>query len=246
MIIYPAIDLKSGQCVRLYKGDFDKATLYSEDPFAIANTYAQQGAKYLHVVDLDGAQTGTSTQFDLISSLGKTTQLRLQMGGGIRTREQIIACLKQGITRVVLGSMAILRTNEVKKWLAEFGAEHIVLALDVNLDAVGLPLLVYNGWQKTSKKSLWQLLDEYQKTALKHVLCTDVGRDGTLQGPNHYLYQQCVQRYPKLHFQASGGIHSLTDINTLANISVSGVIIGKALYENKFSLGEALKAVSSC
>ncbi|MGB6977165.1 MAG: 1-(5-phosphoribosyl)-5-[(5-phosphoribosylamino)methylideneamino]imidazole-4-carboxamide isomerase [Gammaproteobacteria bacterium] len=246
MIIYPAIDLQSGKCVRLYKGQFDKATLYSDDPFEVASAYAQQGAEYLHVVDLDGAQKGKSTQLELILALAKATKLQLQMGGGIRTYEQMIACLKHGISRVVLGSKAILQGDDVKKWLAEFGAERIVLALDVSFDPTGVPLLVYNGWQKTSSKSLWQLLDEYQTTCLKHVLCTDVGRDGTLQGPNNDLYQQCVQRYPALHFQASGGIHSLADINALANISVAGIIIGKALYESSFSLNDALRVSASC
>ena len=246
MHIYPAIDIKQGACVRLYQGSFEQVTHYASDPIALAKSFAKEKPAALHVVDLDGAQQGVSINHDVIAAMVTATGLKIQTGGGIRSREQIEARLAKGIHRVVLGSMAILQQSIVKQWLQEFGAEHIALALDVRVEKNGEPRLLCHGWQTTSDKNLWELLDSYQSAALKHVICTDVSLDGTLQGPNINLYQACVQRYPNIFFQASGGVHALADLTTLAELSLSGVIVGKALYENKFSLRQALDEVAGC
>lgn len=246
MNIYPAIDLKSGACVRLYQGCYDKVTVYQKDPVLLAQSFAEQGARILHVVDLDGAKQGSSINLDLIEKITKESGLQIQTGGGIRTEEQIRDLLNKNIARVVLGSVAVLQPNVVKNWLQEFGGEKIVLALDIRMDENNFPKLALHGWQTESEKNLWDLLDEYQDTPLKHVLCTDIHQDGTLQGPNLKLYQDCVKRYSQLHFQASGGIGHLKDLRELSAVPVAGVIVGKALYENKFTLPEALNEVTVC
>lgn len=241
MIIYPAIDLKAGQCVRLYQGSFDQVTTYDLDPITIAQDYELAGAKFLHVVDLDGAKQGDAAQTEIVLNMAKNTRLKIQMGGGIRSKAYAEQLLANGIWRVVVGSLAIQNPRDVKTWIQAFGSEHVVLALDVCTQKVEVPMLKTHGWQEASTISLWQILDEYQNAGLKHVLCTDIDVDGTLQGPNFQLYQECQERYPELAFQASGGIGSLQDLEQLAKMSMSGVVIGKALYEQKFSLVDALK-----
>lgn len=246
MNIYPAIDLLSGQCVRLYQGGYDQVTVYENNPIKIAKAFAEQGAGGLHVVDLDGAKQGYSVNLDLIIQIKKVTGLEVQMGGGIRSRNQIKEILNQGIDRVILGSIAILNPESVKKWIKEFGCERFVLALDVRIDELNYPQLFLQGWERSSCENLWSLLDRYQNSALKNVLCTDIYRDGTLNGPNIKLYKECCTRYPEISFQASGGVSTLKDLTALANIPVASVIVGKALYENKFSLVEALSEVGPC
>lgn len=241
MNIYPAIDLLSGQCVRLQKGLFDEITQYSNDPVLMADHFAKQGANELHIVDLDGAKQGFCAQFNLIVKIAKNTNLAIQVGGGIRTKEQIHSYLSNGIERVILGSIAISQTDEIIKWLQEFGSDRIVLAADIKINAQGDPQLNSLGWQKSESLNLWDFLDRYENTPLKHVLCTDINRDGTLKGPNLDLYAECARRYPHIEFQASGGIGNLEDLKNLSEIPVSGVIIGKAIYENKISLLEALR-----
>jgi phosphoribosylformimino-5-aminoimidazole carboxamide ribotide isomerase len=245
MNIYPAIDLKSGQCVRLYQGCFDQVTAYHNDPIEVAKTFAAQGAEFLHVVDLDGAKQAQPVHRDVIRKLANETGLNIQVGGGIRTRAQISEYLNAGISRVILGSIAIFQPETVKEWLEEF-SEKIVVALDIRMDKTQEPKLTTQGWQENSETSLWDLLDTYQGTNNLPIICTDIARDGTLAGPNFVLYQKCVERYPTFKFQASGGIHSLNDVRKLSQIKVAGTIIGKALYENKFKLAEALQEAKSC
>ncbi len=246
MNIYPAIDLKSGECVRLYRGSFDQMVSYEKDPIQVAKTFAQQGATFLHVVDLDGAKEGESRHLDLILQMAAETDLQIQIGGGIRTKDQVEHYLNNGIARVILGSVAISEPDLVREWLEELGSDRIVLALDIRMTKKKEPQLATEGWLTNSKKSLWQLLDRYKDSPLKHVLCTDIDRDGTLEGPNINLYQQCREHYPMFNFQASGGISGLNDLRELKAIPVAGAIIGKAIYEKKFSLSDALIEVKSC
>lgn len=246
MNIYPAIDLMSGECVRLYQGRYDQVTVYENNPIRLAIAFAKQGASILHIVDLDGAKQGKSVNLDLIIKIKEITGLAVQMGGGIRSRKQVSEILNQRIDRVILGSIAISNPGIVKEWIEEFGYERFVLALDIRMDESNAPKLVLHGWETRSEKNLWELLDEYLSSSLRHVLCTDVSRDGTLRGPNINLYTECISRYPSIAFQASGGVSALTDLRALSSIPVTSVIVGKALYENKFSLGDALNEVLSC
>lgn len=241
MIIYPAIDLRNGNCVRLFRGDFDKETFYSSDSIKMACHYANLGAKFLHVVDLDGAKEGSPIQNELIIRIQHESKINVQTGGGIRDKNAIEKLLNHGISRVALGSIAVNQPLLVRKWLDKYGPEKIVLAFDVKLNNKGDPLLTTQGWTNLSNKILWDLLDFYHTFhGVKHVLCTDIERDGTLEGPNTMLYEACCRRYPEIAFQASGGIQSLEDLKTLNQISIAGTIIGKALYEKKFSLSDAI------
>lgn len=237
MKLYPAIDLLNGKCVRLYKGLYDQSTVYDNNPLSMALKFAEQGAKNLHVVDLDGAKSGQAVNLDIIINIKKNTDLIIQTGGGIRTRDQANTILNSGIDKIIVGSLAVSNPSEIKSWIKGFGAERIVLALDTRNEK-----LAVHGWEAESEKSLWELLDDYQDSGLMHVICTDINLDGTLEGPNMNLYKIAVKKYPDILFQASGGISNLRDLKKLSEIPVSGTIIGKALYENKFTLREALDA----
>lgn len=245
MQIIPAIDIKSGKCVRLFQGKFEQVTEYAGHPWEIANEYANNGAKSLHIVDLDGAKNGNPVQTSLIAQICQLDSLKVQIGGGIRTHRHLKILFADHAARVVVGSMAVINPEEVKSWMKEFGPEKIVIALDVLMDKNNQPIVLTDGWQTQSKQSLWKLIDSYMDAQLKYVLCTDVIRDGTLQGPNFELYEECLKRYPELSLQASGGISSLDDLVTLKKLNLYGVIIGKALYEKRFTLQEALQKVSS-
>lgn len=245
MTLIPAIDLKSGQCVRLHKGRFDQQTTYNIDPVQLAKQYEEQGATYLHIVDLDGAKQGSSQQLQQIIAIKQSCNLSIQVGGGIRTEKQIRTLLDVGIERVVIGSIAMQDVELTTSWIKKFGIEKMVLALDVKFEAK-TPLLVSHGWTAATQLSLWDLLTAYSTFKNIQILCTDVGQDGTLEGPNFELYQQCQQRFPQMCFQASGGIAELNDLVELNNIGVSATIIGKALFENRFTLAQALTEVEQC
>ena len=238
MIIYPAIDLYNGQCVRLYQGDFSRITVYSSEPANVLKGFLAEGAQWIHIVDLNAAQDNLNGQYDLICSLVQNGTVKVQVGGGLRTENQLDLLLNLGVSRVVLGSIAVQDIDLVKKWFLKFGPEKIVLALDVRIQN-GIPIVATSGWQENSKKSLMDLLSVYQEIGLKHVLCTDISKDGTLLGPNVELYKGIAEQFSNLELQASGGIASLEDIK---NVSpwVSGVIVGRVLYDKKISLKEAL------
>lgn len=239
MKLYPAIDLLNGRCVRLYKGNFDEVSVYG-DPVATASQYEVDGAAAIHIVDLDGAREEKTAQLPLFYSISKAVSIPIQAGGGMRSAEQIGRCLDNGVSRVVVGSLAAKEPKIFRAILQEFGAEAIILAADVRWDG-DVPKIATTGWKQESSLSLWEMLDFYSDTQLKHVLCTDIGRDGTLSGPNFELYASLASRYPKLQIQASGGIGTVEDLTKLRYTGVDGVVIGKALYEKKFTLPEALR-----
>jgi len=240
MIVYPAIDLRQGKCVRLQQGRFEQATVYGDDPLAIARAYATEGAAWLHVVDLDGAKDGNAAQTDLVLRIAAESGLKVQTGGGIRSEAQITAYLKGGVGRVVIGSLAITNPGLVAIWLEQFGRDRIVLALDVKSAEGGSWHVATHGWQKDSGKTLSAVIEEYGAANLRHLLCTDVARDGLLGGANVALYGEMRAAYPNVAVQASGGVASLDDLRALKATGVAGVVVGKALYERKFTLAEAL------
>ncbi len=241
MIFYPAIDLINGKCVRLSQGDFARAKNYDHDPFMVARGYAESGAEYVHVVDLDGARAGSSKQVELIGAISKASGLKVQSGGGIRTVEDAHRLLDSGVSQLVIGSLAVTQPLVTQKIFDAVTAQRFTLAVDVRLDPAGTPLVATEGWQVSEGKSLWDLLKTYSTLGLKRLLCTDIGRDGMLGGPNLALYQEIHKRYPLLEVQASGGVSSLTDIRELNAAGIPAVIIGKALFEGKFTLREALQ-----
>ena len=240
MIIYPAIDLRGGRVVRLTEGKFDQEKSYGDDPLAVAKDFAAAGAMWLHVVDRDGAKDPAKRQTALVEILARESGLKVQTGGGIREESQVSALLASGAQRVIVGSLAAKQPELVRGWLKKFGTEKIILSPDVRLDASGTPRVAAAGWQESTGLALDDFLNSYLTAGLVHILCTDISRDGKLTGPNTALYASLVKKFPALKIQASGGVSSLADLAGLRSTGCAGVIVGRALYEKKFTLREAL------
>lgn len=242
MILYPAIDLMDGAVVRLEKGRFDQATRYDSDPRTALARFEEAGADWVHIVDLDGARTGRPQQHDIIAGLAKDTPLKIQAAGGVRRREDVARLQDAGAARVVVGSMCVKEPRRVGEWLEAYGADAITAALDIRLDSDNAPIVSVNGWTQDSGVDLWFALKAFPKGVLKHCLVTDVNRDGAMQGPNLALIQQFVEERPDLDLQASGGVRDIADIKALRDLGAAGAVVGKALYENRVELPEALRA----
>lgn len=238
MRLIPAIDLKDGRCVRLLRGDFAAETRYDAEPKALLARYRGFGADWLHLVDLDGARDGSATNRSIIAELTAQQDVKLQVGGGLRDTAAVTQMLEQGASRVVIGSVAVTQPDQVRAWLKVFGPDRVVLAFDVRLDANATPCVAIHGWREQSALSLWTAVDSYLKFGLKHVLCTDVSRDGALSGPNVDLYAQGVQRFANIEWQASGGIRDARDLKALATVGCKVAISGKALLEDLIPLKE--------
>jgi phosphoribosylformimino-5-aminoimidazole carboxamide ribotide isomerase len=238
MKLIPAIDLRGGHCVRLLHGDFEAETRYPADAHSLLVKYRDAGADWLHIVDLDGARDGAPDNRAIIVALAAQKSVSLQVGGGLRNTAALAQMLDAGIARVVVGSAAVLQVEQVQAWFAHFGAERLTLAFDVCIDDSGPPRVMTHGWQRQSEYSLWDALDKYSASQLKHVLCTDVGRDGALTGPNVDLYREAVRRYPHIAWQASGGIRNARDLHALSDAGAAAAISGKALLENLIPIEE--------
>jgi len=240
MRLLPAIDLKDGRTVRLLQGDFARQTAYSTAPLELARKFEAMGADWLHVVDLDGAREGRTDRGNrvLIAQLARESRLKLQVGGGLRTRADLDRILEAGAERAVIGSAALSDPLQVRAWIDDVGRERIALAFDVRLDAGGTPCIATHGWQRQSTRPLWEALAEFTGTALRHVLCTDVARDGALSGPNVALYAEAARRFPDIAWQASGGIRDAADLEALAACGAAAAISGKALLEDLIPVEE--------
>lgn len=238
MIIYPAIDLINGAVVRLHKGDFAQQTTYGDNPVDVAISYQRAGAEWLHLVDLDGAKDPHKRQIGLIAEIIKRSGLKVQTGGGIRSADDVAALVNAGASRIVIGSLAVREPEMVQSIFSTFGAERICLAADVVKGEGGYNIAV-SGWQEESTTSLEAFIESYVEHGLRHVLCTDIDRDGTMTGCNLELYAYIKDAFPQIALQASGGVSTLADITAL---NTDGVIVGKALYEGVFSVEDALKA----
>jgi len=244
MQIIPAIDLLDGDCVRLVRGDFRDCKIYDLDPVKLAADYAAAGAQWLHVVDLAASRDGKEANIKpLLRLLERTTQ-SVQTGGGVRNEADVRTRLDHGARRIVVGSICVTQAERFAAWLAEFGPDHVVAALDVRIDEDGVPWPRTHGWTQGSERSLWQLLDYYQDKGLRHLLCTDIGRDGAMTGPNLELYREITRRYPALALQASGGVSGLMDLRKLSETGADSAITGKALLEGCFTVSEALEVLS--
>lgn len=238
-MIIPALDLIDGQVVRLYQGDYGQVTEYKVAPSEQFAIYHNAGANWLHLVDLTGAKDTSARQLPLIEKLIASTPANIQIGGGVRKESDVVELLRAGAKRVVIGSTAVKQPELVKGWIEKYGAEQIVLALDINIDDNGNRMVAVSGWQEDSGVTIEALLDDFLTVGLKHVLCTDISRDGTLAGSNVDLYKELCAAYPLVQFQSSGGIGSLADIEALKGTGVAGVIVGRALLDGKFTAEEA-------
>ena len=239
--VYPAIDVREGRVVRLRQGDYAEETRYGDDPLAFARRYADAGATWLHLVDLDAAKAGGYTLRPLLRDIAAATSLQVQTGGGVRTRDDVAAMLDTGATRVVIGSLAVRDPASVLAWIGEFGSESITVALDTRRDTDGVWHLPVHGWTETASETLDDLLRRYAVGGLRHLLCTDIDRDGMLTGPNIALYRDIRAAHPVLELQASGGMRDVADVIDARNAGCAGAVLGKALLEGRLSLPEALQ-----
>jgi phosphoribosylformimino-5-aminoimidazole carboxamide ribotide isomerase len=233
MRLIPAIDLRDGRCVRLFKGAFEQETRYPVDPVQLVGQYRDLGAEWLHVVDLDGAKSGSPVNLPLIERMRAAAGVDVQYGGGIRTSATLEQALRV-VTRAVIGSLAVTDPDTVTQWFKKHGAERLVLALDVRLDD-GTPMVATHGWTRASTLTLADAIERYVAVGLRHVLCTDIDRDGALTGPNVDLYRDCAARWPAIEFQASGGVRSAADLAALAAAGAAAAVSGKALLEGRFT-----------
>lgn len=240
--IYPAIDVREGRVVRLRQGDYARETRYADGPLALAREYADQGAQWLHLVDLDAARVGHYTLGPLLRAIIAGSGLSVQTGGGVRSRDDVAALLDAGAARVVVGSLAVRRPELVEAWLQEFGADRITVALDTRRDALGVWRLPVHGWTETGGETLDALALRYAQAGLVHLLSTDIDRDGMLAGPNPALYAHLRGIASSLSVQASGGVHRLDDIGDARTRGCAGIVLGRALLEGRFTVAEALEA----
>lgn len=240
-MIIPAIDLIDGCVVRLHQGDYGARRDYGEDPLARLQRYQASGAQLLHIVDLTGAKDPKARQIPLLRELLGNLSIPVQTGGGIRSADDVRSLLDAGAARVVVGSAAVKRTDEVAGWMKTFGADKLVLALDVRINKAGNAEVAVSGWKENSGVLMDDLIRAFEPAGLRYVLTTDISKDGTLAGPNTALYAKLAQTFPNIDFQASGGIGSLDDIRAVSHTGAAGVIVGRALLEGKFTLEEAIE-----
>jgi len=239
MLIIPAIDLQNGACVRLKQGQFDQQTQFAVSPLERIAYFHQAGARRVHIVDLDGARTGTMQHLSLIQSM-QAYGIDIQAGGGIRTLDQAERCFSAGVKKIVLGSIALTSPLLTQELIKTFEAENIILALDINLKGA-IPIPAIHGWQSSSDSNLWDITSYYQALGVKTILCTDIACDGMMNGPNFSLYQEAVARFPQINWQASGGIRHEEDIQQLAKLGVAAAILGLSLYQGHLDLAQCVR-----
>lgn len=237
MIAVPAIDVIGGRCVRLAQGDFARETVYADEPVQALAAFARSGAREAHCVDLDGARARRPVQHDLFERLLASTGLRLQLAGGFRTPDQVRRMLDRGAARVVIGSLALDDPPAFSAMLEEFGPDRLTLALDVRL-VDDRPMVATHGWTGESGQTLDSVLERFP--AVRHLLVTDIGRDGMLMGPNLPLMTRIRERHPGVALQASGGVAGLDDLDALRSVGAARAIVGKAIWEGRFTVDEAV------
>jgi phosphoribosylformimino-5-aminoimidazole carboxamide ribotide isomerase len=238
--VYPALDIREGRVVRLLQGDYAQQTTYGDDPLPRANAFAAAGATWMHLVDLDAARAGGYTLTPLLSAIARESGLNVQTGGGIRRRDDVARLLDAGAARVVVGSVSVREPDTVIGWLQEFGAERLTIALDARQADDGRWLLPVHGWTETADVTLDVLAQRYAQAGMRHLLCTDIARDGMLSGPNIDLYRHLSALLPGVAVQASGGVRSAADVAEAKAVGCGGAILGKALLEGRMTLQEAL------
>lgn len=229
--LIPAIDIIEGKCVRLTHGDYDKKKIYGEDPVQIAEGFEQYGFKRLHIVDLDGAKSRHIVNDDILRRITEATNLTVDFGGGIKSSVDIERAFDAGTSMVTIGSVAVTAPDMFQAWIEKYGAERIILGADVRKGMISI-----NGWKEDSDESLLPFLRRYTAMGVKNVLCTEISKDGTLEGPAIELYDEIMRNFPSLHLIASGGVSSNDDIENLERHGIPAVVFGKAFYEGKIDI----------
>ena len=233
MIIIPAIDIIDGKCVRLTQGDYAQKTVYNENPLEVAKEFEAAGIKRLHLVDLDGAKAGAVKNWKVLENIAANTNLVIDFGGGIKTEEDVQLVFNAGAAMATIGSLAVKNEELFAEWITRFGAEKFLLGADVKDAKIAI-----GGWLETTEIDIYSFIDKYIKYGIHQLFCTDVSKDGLLQGPSLTLYEQIIARFPDIHFIASGGVATIDDLHALHKIGCSGVIVGKAIYEGRIAIDE--------
>ena len=234
MLIYPAIDLYGGKAVRLYKGDYAQMTVYNDNPVAVARDFAASGATHIHLVDLEGAKAGTTPNFNTVAAIKSETGLFCEIGGGIRSMETIDRYLSAGIDRVILGTAAVTEPGFVEKAVSAYG-DKIAVGIDIKDGYVAI-----KGWTEKSEETAFDFTEKMQKIGVKTMICTDISKDGAMQGANHDLYRQLFERFD-MDIIASGGVSSMVDVEKLSALNIHGAIVGKAYYTGAIDLKKAIE-----
>lgn len=235
MRIIPAIDIIDGKCVRLTKGDYNTKKIYNESPLEVAKEFEAAGIEYLHVVDLDGAKASQIMNYTVLEQIASKTNLKIDFGGGLKSDKDLEIAFNSGAEQITGGSIAVKNNEIFESWIAKFGSQKIILGADFYPDNSGGKIAT-NGWQEESSLALIPFIKEYQQKGIQYVICTDISKDGMLQGPSFGIYKQILSVVKDIKLIASGGISTFEELPKLAEIGCEGVIIGKAIYENKISL----------
>ena len=233
MQLIPAIDIIDGKCVRLTQGDYSKKKEYNSSPLEVAKAYEGAGIQRLHLVDLDGAKQKKIVNLDVLERIASSTNLRIDFGGGVQSDADIAAAFNAGARQVTGGSIAVKQPLLFQEWLKNYGSNKIILGADVKDRQIAV-----SGWEESSDRELFSFLGDYQQKGVQYVICTDVSKDGLLQGPSTALYKDIIKQFPELKLIASGGVSGMEDLHELKAIGCHGVIIGKAIYEGKISMDE--------
>lgn len=233
MEIIPAIDIIDGKCVRLTQGDYSQKTIYNEKPLEVAKEFEDAGLRRLHLVDLDGAKAGAVKNWKVVETIAAKTSLVIDFGGGIKASKDVQIVFESGAAFATVGSIAVKNESEFVQWLKDFGADKFILGADVKNEKIAVA-----GWQETTDIWIYDFIEDYIQQGVQQVFCTDVSKDGRLEGPAVELYRNIVSKFPSLYFIASGGVSSMDDLDQLQHAGCNGVIIGKAIYENRISLKE--------
>lgn len=236
--IIPAIDIIDGKCVRLSQGDYDQKTVYNENPLEVAKEFEAHGINRLHLVDLDGAKAGHIVNYKVLETIAGKTNLTIDFGGGLKTNEDLRIAFESGAQMITGGSIAVKDKETFSGWIDKFGSEKIILGADVKDEKIAV-----SGWLETSDLDLLPFIEDYKSKGVTKVICTDISKDGMLQGPSTDLYKKILQQFPDLYLVASGGVSNLADIEALQEAGVPAVIFGKAIYEGRIALKELEKYV---
>ena len=234
--LIPAIDIIDGKCVRLSQGDYDTKKVYNENPLEVAKEFEANGIRRLHVVDLDGAKSKHVVNYRTLEMIATRTSLVIDFGGGIKTDEDMLIAFENGAQMVTLGSVAVKNPDLFKKWLIQYGAEKIILGADAKNKRIAV-----SGWMEESSRELIPFLRDYTKEGIYKVLCTDISKDGMLQGPSIELYKEIMKEFPEMHLIASGGVSCLQDIIALEEAGIPAVVFGKALYEGRITMKDLIR-----
>ncbi len=233
MEIIPAIDIIDGKCVRLTEGDYSQKTIYNENPLEVAKSFENAGIKRLHLVDLDGAKAGKVINWKVLESIAKNTQLVIDFGGGIKKETDLKLVFESGAALATIGSLAVKEPALFESWLNHYGANKFLLGADVKGENIAI-----GGWLETTNETIIEFIHNYTLKGVTQLFCTDISKDGKLEGPSIELYKKIIQQFPDLYFIASGGVSSMKDIEELRLIGCSGVIVGKAIYEGRIKMNE--------